>query len=91
MIDVTNIPDGATFTMITKFGTNKVVKLCGDVFSGISGRPIAYFTFLDRPDKVSREQFIKGMNEEPDGRTRGGFAIWQFELDNGATKLEPLN
>ena len=85
---VTAFSDGARFTMTTAFGTNVVVKLSNDEFSGITGRELAYFTF-DGPRGLDREIFTASMRGER-GYAPGAFVIWQHSLDSGSKTLTPL-
>lgn len=85
---VTALSDGTRFTLASAFGTNAVVKLSNDEYSGITGREVAYFTF-DGPQGLDRETFAASMRGER-GYAPGAFAVWQYELDAERVTLTPL-
>lgn len=94
MINVRDLPIGTELEYVTKFGNNKIIKIADskDVTDIVElhDRPLAYFTWLDRHDAVSRDRFIAGMREEIGGSTIGAFVIWQHDIDHGFVSLLPI-
>jgi hypothetical protein len=85
LLRVTEIPTGAVITYESSFGTNELVKLGNDEFSGIPDRPIAYFTFADARG-ISRQDFLDSMNGVI-GYRSGVIAIWQQYVDTEFVKI----
>ena len=87
-MNITAIANGARLRMSDTFGTNDVVKISNDTFSGIANRPVAYFTF-DGARGVCHKKFCQSMRGEI-GYVPGGFAIWQHDIDAGRIELAPI-
>lgn len=84
---VNQLTDGARFTLTSRYGSNAVIKLGNDEFTGIADRPIAYFTFADARG-VSPERFHRMMRGQA-GYVPGVMSVWQHDIDTGATVLTP--
>lgn len=84
---VTELANASRWQMSDAFGQNPVVKICNDEFSGIKGRPVAYFTFDDQR-RICFDKFRQSMRGEI-GYVPGAFAIWQHDIDAGRIKLDP--
>jgi hypothetical protein len=81
--DLNQIQDGQTVRYTSQFGTNELIRICGDMTP--LNRDIAYFYFK------GRKTFTKARmeyNRLHDIYETGIVTIWGFELTNGFTKLE---